>query len=105
MRVVCYLYIMSNNKFPWGEVRLERRADNFAVLTVPNVKVTMEAEHSILSFHDFSRESFTFNFTLIIYTRVRGPSAYRLLPSTPLPPLIIICPLYSTYLSISLFVF
>ena len=39
---------------------LARRADNFAVLVVSNVKVRAEAQHSIsvLSFHDLLRESF-----------------------------------------------
>jgi hypothetical protein len=38
-------------------VRLERKADNFAVLIVPNVKIRMEAQHSIplLSVRDLLR--------------------------------------------------
>ena len=42
-------------------MRPERRADNSAVLAVPNVKVRMEAQHSVsdLSLHDVLRESFT----------------------------------------------
>jgi hypothetical protein len=43
-------------------VRPARVADNCAVLVVPNVKVRMEAQHSIapLSLYDLLRESFTF---------------------------------------------
>jgi hypothetical protein len=39
-----------------------RRADNSAVLVVPNVKLRMKVRHSIppLSLHDLLRESFTF---------------------------------------------
>jgi hypothetical protein len=93
--VICILWLSRN--FLGGEVRLERRADNFAVLIVPNVTVTVEARHSIplFSFHDFLRESFIFNFTFLTNTRVSDewtqirvrPSPYRLLPSTFLPPL------------------
>ena len=38
---------MSTKEFLGGKVRPERKADNFAVLTVPNVKVRGEAQHYI----------------------------------------------------------
>jgi hypothetical protein len=43
-------------------VRPARRANNSAFLVVPNVKIRMEAQHSIppLSLHDLLREMFTF---------------------------------------------
>ena len=49
-------------ELPWGKMLPARRADNSAVLAVPNVKVRKEAQHSIppLSHHDLLRESFTF---------------------------------------------
>jgi hypothetical protein len=78
-------------------MRLEARAVNSAFLIVPHVIIMMDAQHSIppLTFHDFSQESFTFNFTFIIYTHVRDErtqirfhsSAYRLLPPMSVPPL------------------
>ena len=45
-----------------SKVRHLHRADNFAVLVVPNVKVRMGAQHSIppLSLHDFLQQSFTY---------------------------------------------
>jgi hypothetical protein len=45
-----------------GKVRPVPRADSFAVLVVPNVKVRMEAQHFVfsLSFHDFLQKGFTF---------------------------------------------
>jgi len=47
-------------------MRQTRAAGNYAVLVVPNVKVKMEAHHSIppLSLHDLLWESFTFNTSL-----------------------------------------
>jgi len=53
---------MITKEFPWGYAQLVRRADNSAILVVPNVKARMEAERSILplSLHDFLQESFTF---------------------------------------------
>jgi hypothetical protein len=46
------------------------RADNSAVQVVPNVKVKMEAQHSILplSLHDLLWRSFTFSFHIILMT-------------------------------------
>ena len=38
---------MSIKEFPWGKVGLARTADNSAVLAVPNVKLRVEAQHSI----------------------------------------------------------
>ena len=48
-------------------MRPARRADNSAVLVVPNVKVRMEARHSIppLCLDDLLWESFTFSFLLV----------------------------------------
>ena len=48
--------------FLGGKVRPARIADSSAVLVVPNVKVRLEAQHSIarLSRHDLLGESFTF---------------------------------------------
>ena len=47
-------------------MRPARRADNYVVLVVPNVKVRMEVQNSFpfMSIHDLLRESFTF---IIIY--------------------------------------
>jgi hypothetical protein len=46
-----------------SKVRQARRANNSALLVVPNVKLRMEAQHSILplNLHDLLRESFIFN--------------------------------------------
>jgi len=46
----------NRNKYRRGS-----KADNSAVLVVPNVKVRMEAEHSVplLRFHDLLRKSYT----------------------------------------------
>ena len=48
-----------------GKVRPARTVDNSAVLVVPNVKIRVEAQHSIsaLSPHDLLLESFTLPFT------------------------------------------
>ena len=45
-----------------GKVQPARKADNFAVTVVQNVKISMEAQHSIrpLSLHDLLRESFIY---------------------------------------------
>jgi hypothetical protein len=53
-------------------VQLAHRADNSAVLAVSNVKVTMEAQHSIppVGLHGFLQESFTFTFTFSVRGKV-----------------------------------
>jgi len=45
---------MNTEIFPWGKIRALCGADNSAVLVVRNVKVRIEAQHSIppLSLHD-----------------------------------------------------
>jgi hypothetical protein len=55
-------------EFSWGKLWPVHGADGSAVLIVPNVKVRMEAKHSMppLSLHDFLWESFIF------YTKLYG---------------------------------
>ena len=36
---------MNKKDFSWGKMRPERRADNSAVLFVPNVRIRMKAQH------------------------------------------------------------
>ena len=38
---------VSTKQFSWGKVQPAFRADNFAVLVVPNVNVRVQAQHSI----------------------------------------------------------
>lgn len=53
---------VSTKEFAYGEVRPARRAHNSAVLVVSNVKVRLEAAHSIppLSLHDLLRKRKSF---------------------------------------------
>jgi len=55
-----------------GIVLLVLRADNSAVLVMPNVKIRMETQHSIspLCLHDFLGESFTFGRTYRVHFHV-----------------------------------
>lgn len=61
---------------PWnflgGKVPPARRADNTAVLVVPNANGQMEAEHSspLLSLHDLLRESFALLVTAVYTTHL-----------------------------------
>ena len=48
-------------------MRPARRADNFAVLVVPNVKLKMEAQRSTHPLYDLLRESFTFTSTTLLF--------------------------------------
>ena len=51
---------------------LALRADNSAVLVMPNVKVRRETQHSIspLGLHDFLGESFTFGRTYRVHLHI-----------------------------------
>jgi hypothetical protein len=53
--------MLSTKEFPWIEVRLVGRADNSAVIIVPNVELRIEVQHSIphLSLLHLLQESFT----------------------------------------------
>jgi len=55
-----------------GIVLLAFRADNSAILVMPNVKVRMESQHSIfpLRLHNFLGESFTFGWTYRVHFHV-----------------------------------
>jgi len=58
---------MSTKEFPWGKEGTARRDDNSALLVVPNVKVSVEAKHSIppsLSLHGLLREALPSPFTI-----------------------------------------
>jgi len=66
--------------FPWGKIRAVCGADSSAVLVVQNVKVRIEAQHSIpLSLHGLltKRLEITLNWRIFIMTSFMTCNTYR----------------------------